>query len=244
MKKTEPQQQDTKRQILDSAKMEFADKGYDGARMGAIARTAKVNQALLHYYFGNKENLYKEVLISHGLFGATLINRLEEVSGAFNLTASEKLYIGIYLLVNVHLEALDAELIKILSREMADQREHFKTLIRDYLIPRHEVLVGAILEGIKAGEFATKNPLLVVIGINTLILNYINSRNLLSGSTWYKRLYGEKHKEELLDFLIEHTFKGLRPEGRRLKIPAPPKELIEALNMVINDARQEQQMAN
>jgi len=243
MKKMENQPQDTKRQILDAAKKEFADKGYDGARMGAIARAAKVNQALLHYYFGNKENLYKEVLISHGFFGAALISRLENVSRSFNLAAAEKLYIGIYLLVNVHFEALDSELIKILSREMADQREHFKTLIRDYLIPSHEALEEAIQEGTKAGDFSTKNPLLVVIGINTLILNYINSLNLLSGSSWYKRLYGEKHKEELFDFLIEHTFKGLRPEGRRLKIPSPPREIIEALNKVIDEARQEQQAA-
>ena len=233
--------QDTKRQILDSAKKEFADKGYDGARMGAIARAAKVNQALLHYYFGNKEKLYKEILTSHGFFGASLINRLEDVSRAFNLTASEKLYMGIYLLVNVHFEALDAELIKIISREMADQREHFKTLIRDYLIPRHEALEQAIVEGIQSGDFATKNPLFVVIGINTLIINYINSRNLLSGSSWYDRLYGARHKEELFEFLIDHTFKGLRPEGKRLKIPSIPKEITENLQKVIEEARQEQQ---
>jgi len=243
MKKTAAQPQDTKRQILDAAKKEFADKGYDGARMGAIARLAKVNQALLHYYFGNKENLYKEILLSHGFIGATLISRLEKVSRSFNLSAVDKLYIGIYLLVNVHLEVLDAELIKILSREMADQREDFKVLIRDYLIPRHETLEMAIVEGIETGDFATKNPLLVVIGINTLILNYINSRNLLSGSSWYKRLYGEKHKEEFFDFIIDHTFKGLRPEGRKLQCPSPPQEIIEALNKVLDEAREEQQSA-
>ena len=52
----------TQRQILDAAEQEFARHGLKGARMSAIAEGAQVTSATLHYYFENKENLYKAVL--------------------------------------------------------------------------------------------------------------------------------------------------------------------------------------
>src|ERR1700676_390751 len=48
--------------ILQAAVREFADQGIAGARTDAIARAAKVNKALLYYYFKDKEALYGAVL--------------------------------------------------------------------------------------------------------------------------------------------------------------------------------------
>src|SRR5882672_10936080 len=50
---------ETRQRILRSAEVEFAKKGYDGARLGQIARTAEVQQALIHHYFQDKEGLYR-----------------------------------------------------------------------------------------------------------------------------------------------------------------------------------------
>lgn len=54
--------QATQQQILDAAEQEFARHGLKGARMSAIAQAVQVTSATLHYYFENKENLYKAVL--------------------------------------------------------------------------------------------------------------------------------------------------------------------------------------
>src|ERR1700687_4353102 len=48
--------------ILEAAVREFAWEGVAGARTDAIARAAKVNKALLYYYFKDKEALYGAVL--------------------------------------------------------------------------------------------------------------------------------------------------------------------------------------
>src|SRR6266852_5531760 len=48
---------DTERRILDAAHEVFVRRGTAGARMQEIAAEAGVNQALLHYYFRNKEQL-------------------------------------------------------------------------------------------------------------------------------------------------------------------------------------------
>lgn len=48
----------TRRAILDAAIREFSAHGLAGARTDAIAQSAKVNKALLYYYFKSKEALY------------------------------------------------------------------------------------------------------------------------------------------------------------------------------------------
>jgi len=48
--------------ILQAAVREFSREGVAGARIDAIARSARVNKALLYYYFKDKEALYSSVL--------------------------------------------------------------------------------------------------------------------------------------------------------------------------------------
>ena len=48
--------------IIDAARKVFISKGYDGATMEKIASEAKVNKALLHYYYRSKDKLFKIVL--------------------------------------------------------------------------------------------------------------------------------------------------------------------------------------
>lgn len=48
--------------ILDAARAEFSEKGFDGARVDEIARRAEVNKALIYYYFKGKDELLQELL--------------------------------------------------------------------------------------------------------------------------------------------------------------------------------------
>ncbi len=52
----------TKERILSAATEEFAAKGISGARIDAIAARARTNKRMLYYYFGSKEDLFREVL--------------------------------------------------------------------------------------------------------------------------------------------------------------------------------------
>ncbi|WP_157206479.1 TetR/AcrR family transcriptional regulator [Mariniflexile maritimum] len=51
----------TERSILEAAKRVFQNKGMDGARMQEIADEARINKAMLHYYFRSKELLFEAV---------------------------------------------------------------------------------------------------------------------------------------------------------------------------------------
>jgi AcrR family transcriptional regulator len=50
--------------ILDASVKEFAEKGYGGARINAIAERAGTNKRMLYHYFGGKDALYLAVLES------------------------------------------------------------------------------------------------------------------------------------------------------------------------------------
>jgi len=51
----------TEEKIFESATAVFIEKGMDGARMQDIADHAGINKSLLHYYYRNKERLFKAV---------------------------------------------------------------------------------------------------------------------------------------------------------------------------------------
>ncbi len=48
--------------LLDAAERLFAERGYNGVSTRQIAEAASVNLGSIPYYFGNKENLLKEVI--------------------------------------------------------------------------------------------------------------------------------------------------------------------------------------
>lgn len=52
----------TRDQILEAAYRTLVNVGYNQISMRRIAEEARVNQSLLHYYYGSKENLMLEVL--------------------------------------------------------------------------------------------------------------------------------------------------------------------------------------
>ena len=53
-----PGNPDTRESILDAARSAFADKGFDGASIRGIATSAGVDPALVHHYFGTKNELF------------------------------------------------------------------------------------------------------------------------------------------------------------------------------------------
>jgi AcrR family transcriptional regulator len=59
-----PGNPDTREAILSAARSAFAEKGYDGASIRAIATGAGVDPALVHHYFGTKDKLFLETMNS------------------------------------------------------------------------------------------------------------------------------------------------------------------------------------
>jgi AcrR family transcriptional regulator len=87
--------------ILEAARKEFLEKGYDGARTTSIAKNAGVTHAMLHYYFKTKEQLFASIfedfiiqIVSNfkNLFGESdkpFVSRVENaIAEHFNFVAA------------------------------------------------------------------------------------------------------------------------------------------------------------
>ena len=59
----------SRERLLDAALGEFADHGYAGARVEAIARRAGLNKQLISHHFGGKRGLYESVMRERRLKG-------------------------------------------------------------------------------------------------------------------------------------------------------------------------------
>jgi AcrR family transcriptional regulator len=95
--------------ILEAAKKVFTERGYSGARMQEIADEAKINKAMLHYYFRSKEKLF-QVIIEDTMaliiekFGqaleseGTVIEKFEKIIEVYILNIKENPHLPIFIL--------------------------------------------------------------------------------------------------------------------------------------------------
>jgi AcrR family transcriptional regulator len=63
---------DTRAEILEAARRQFAANGYDRATMRAIAADAGVDPSLIHHYFGTKDRLFATSIDLSGSAGEAL----------------------------------------------------------------------------------------------------------------------------------------------------------------------------
>lgn len=106
------QDTETEQRILDAARTVFIKRGTAGARMAEIAQEAGVNQALLHYYFRNKERLSQAVFarvvtrilpaLMHLGSDASLDVKIERVVHTYLEHLSNNPFIPGYLLAELH----------------------------------------------------------------------------------------------------------------------------------------------
>ena len=145
--------------VFAAAAAEFAARGYAGANMDRIARTARLNKAMIYYHFPSKAALYRAIL--RDMFDAVRA-RVHAVATSA-APPDEK--------IRRYVRAIAAEadarphFPPIWLREIAEGGErvdaHTMGYIRDVL-----AALGAIMaEGRRAGRFQAADPMLVQGGI-------------------------------------------------------------------------------
>jgi AcrR family transcriptional regulator len=69
---------DTRSALLEAARGVFAEQGYDGATVRAIATRAGVDAAMVNHWFGSKEGLFVQAVLQLPFEPEELISRLAE----------------------------------------------------------------------------------------------------------------------------------------------------------------------
>src|ERR1700690_447476 len=162
--------------ILNAAVAEFADYGIAGARTDAIARAARVNKALLYYYFKDKDALYEAVL-DH-VFGG-LRDRVTPVLDS-KLPPRQKMleYLGAYfdyIAANPCFpRVVQAEWMRAGAGSPRMQR-----VAKEYFRPIFEKVAEVLREGISAGEFRAVNPMDFLPSLAAVIVFYFGAAPLM-----------------------------------------------------------------
>lgn len=189
------EQDATKDRLLQAAGEEFAEKGFECARIRAICDRAQANIAAVNYHFGDKEQLYVQAVLEAHRCG---INGGEEVEDESAGPAEQlRAYIRHFLGRILALHAPDDWRHRLVMREMLHPTSASDVLIREAIRPRFERLVGILRRFCPEAEERKLNALAFsVIG---QCLHYKMARPIA------ERLVGEEGVRALdLDFLTEH----------------------------------------
>ena len=146
---------DTRGRILKAAIDEFASRGYDAAGVDRIATRARVNKALIYYYFANKRGLYHEIL--HASLQALAAPLRGVIDGQGDAAAKLAAYIATLV---EHLEA-HPHLPPIMLRELADGGRHLDVETLRQMLTLPPLLFRLVGQGQEEGAFGPFDPLML-----------------------------------------------------------------------------------
>ena len=159
--------EDSRDRVFRAAAAEFAARGYAGANVDRIARSARLNKAMIYYHFGSKAALYRAIIAD--MFGAVEARVRGVVASSGSPEAK--------LLAFVDTIAAEAEarphFPPIWLREVAEGGAHVDTPTLRHARGVVETLAAIIDEGCAAGVFVRANPVLVHGGIIAPLMFFI-----------------------------------------------------------------------
>ncbi|MEP0775042.1 MAG: TetR/AcrR family transcriptional regulator [Acidobacteriota bacterium] len=140
--------------ILDAAAEVFAEEGFDGARVDAIATRAGVNKAMLYYHVGDKGELYAAVLARN------LERAHRRLAAAAAIAGPVRQRLGTMILALAELVEEIPHHPRIMLREIASGAAH----LPDGVVAQVAELLGLVRrtleEGVASGELRPMDPLL------------------------------------------------------------------------------------
>ena len=164
---------ETIRRILHAAEAIFAERGLAGARTTAIARAARVNKALLYYYFRSKEDLHRFTL------ELMFMQLRSQVSAALAgpLSPPERLrgYVNAYFdFVTDH-----PTYPRLIQRQLMSRGPGLGGIVEKYFRPLNERLMATIRAGIAGGDFRKVDPRQTALTLVAMTVFYFSAAPVL-----------------------------------------------------------------
>jgi AcrR family transcriptional regulator len=162
----------SRQRLWEAAAAAFAERGYDGAKVDAIAAAAGVNKAMLYYHFADKQALYRAILTDMftAVGEATAAVRAE--GGAPDRQLRE------YVAAMVRAAEARPHFPAIWLREVADAGRHLDpavfTAMRGVLTHLRAILQA----GARQQQWRVVDPFLVQAGIAAPIMLVLATRGI------------------------------------------------------------------
>jgi AcrR family transcriptional regulator len=172
--KTKRSRGDSQGAIFAAATHEFAERGFDAARVDRIASRARINKAMIYYHYGSKLGLYLEVLRDMFRAVGTRVRAIADGPGS----AENKL--DAWIVAIVEEAAKRSWFPPIMLRELGSGAPHIDN---ETFAMMNAVYLGArdvIVQGQAEGTFRQADPLLTYFTILPSILIFFARQRLLS----------------------------------------------------------------
>ena len=196
-------------QIMEKAEILFAEKGFNGTSVRDIAEKARVNLAMVSYYFGSKDKLL-EALFNYR--GENIKLKLESMIQDKALSSLEKMN----TLIDHYIDKITSQqcFSRIMIREQVVNHTGVTVeLILQMKKRNHELVSRLIHDGQKKGEFK-KN-----IDIPLMIATLIGTANHIVATQYYYREINnlqsmpdqefQKHIKKKLSQHLKKLFKAI-----------------------------------
>ena len=186
-KKKKIETADTREQLLKTAARLFAEKGFEAVSTRELAREADVNMAMIAYYFGSKEGLFKAIIEERFPKTVSQLRAIQKRDG----NAWDKMSAVIDLYVDKLVG--DGSFHKVVMRELSlEQRPEHRELILSGIEQNWKVIKTYIEEGQESGLFKSD------IDIELTIASVFGTMfQLINMPSWSLRLLGEKEEKYL-----------------------------------------------
>ena len=176
---------DTREQLLKTAAKLFGEKGFEAVSTRELAKAADVNIAMIAYYFGSKEGLFKAMIEERFPKTVSHLRNIQKTEGS----AWDK----ISAVIDLYAEKMmgDSSFHKLIFRELSlEQRPEHRELILSGIEKNWEVIKTYIREGQESGEFKEDIDIeLTIASVFGTIFQLINM------PAWTIRLLGEKDEK-------------------------------------------------
>ncbi|MCB0615728.1 MAG: TetR/AcrR family transcriptional regulator [Phaeodactylibacter sp.] len=190
----------TEEKILNAAKEVFTQKGFAATRMQEIADVAGINKGLLHYYFRNKNKLFRAVFDEAFSQFALRVNEV--------FAADMPLFEKIEAFVSQYMDILIANpaLPSFVINELNQKGDAFvQDLMNRKNKPNPLPLIGQVQMEIQAGRIRAVNPFHLVLNMLSMCAFPFIARPLFQAiaqvddETYLKLM--ESRKQEIIDFI-------------------------------------------
>jgi AcrR family transcriptional regulator len=193
-------------EILSVAEQLFAEKGFDGTSVREIAKIAKINVAMISYYFGSKEKLLESIVLNRiGSMGLHLENLIHEAIAPISKMDEIIKYYIIQVNANKHIHQIIQNEITNKKREI--NFDSFTELKKNNL----KLLESIVKEGQEKGQFRNNINVALLPAMIIGSFLYFNMNKVL-----FADLFGLKSEEDFENYIkneltqyIQKTVKAL-----------------------------------
>lgn len=162
---------DTKQQLIDSALVLFAERGYHGTSMRHVAKHANLALGGIYNHFANKEEMFKAVILTYHPFVVAL-PEFEAVEGA---SAEELLRNAAYAIVG----AIEKrpEIVNLIFIEMVELKRQHLDEIGTQIAPQLMAFVEKVAA--KREQLRPLAPMAIVQTYAGLVFSYFVTGQLI-----------------------------------------------------------------